>query len=182
MRTLVLVFAVIGTALLNTACHGNVAPDSSPDAALGADGAACRSDNDCDVPSYFYCIGPYNYFAAPCGCSLDSVVCTEDSQCDAGTVCRSAVFVGNGGNCPGYETLVCQAPCTSDGDCAPTDSCTADGHCAHRTSAECPSYFSFSNGTCTDPSCSSDTDCPGGFCVNGGCAVSLGACTIPCGF
>ena len=177
MRPLLFI-AAIGAASLAMACHGNDSANAAPDAALGADGASCHSDNDCDVPNHFYCLGPYNYYTGGCLCE-NAPTCTQDAQCDAGAVCRNVT--SGAGNCHGYESLLCAAPCTSDGDCAPTDSCTADGHCAPRTCAECPSYFSCSTGACTDPTCSSDTDCLGGYCVLGSCAVSLGACTVPCG-
>jgi Cys-rich repeat protein len=145
----------------------------------------CRLMSDCSSLANMTngrtlgCIGPYDL--AICQHYLPGeapVDCTEDSQCGAGKVCRAdptvpALRLGPSG-------LVCAAPCASDLDCPPTDTCDSGGHCRARTCAECPPYFSCASGTCVQPSCLKDVDCPGGYCVYERCAGSLGVCKPIC--
>jgi hypothetical protein len=106
------------------------------------------------------------------------VLCTDDSQCGDKQVCREDP--NKAGWSPLITDLLCSAPCATDLDCSPTHKCDGGGHCRARTCAECPMYFSCATGTCIIPSCSKDIDCPGGYCVNGSCAGSLGACQQHC--
>ena len=105
--------------------------------------------------------------------------CTDDSQCSSGQVCRKDFTT----RVP--DDLICAPPCVTDLGCAPTDKCDNSGHCRARTCAECPSYYSCASGTCVIPSCSTDNDCPGGYCVamisgTGTCSGSLGSCRMMC--
>lgn len=109
--------------------------------------------------------------------------CSNDSQCSPGQVCRKDPSIRIGELDP--NGIVCTTPCTSDHECAPTDTCDDSGHCRARNCSECPSYYSCASGTCTIPSCSNDSDCPGGYCVSkssgsGICAGSLGSCRTWC--
>lgn len=180
MRTPLLLFiAAVSAALSSIACGGTTlasadagtGPDAAPDS--GDDSRGCHSTDDCTGQPGTTCEGPYG--TGGCVCQT-APSCTEDSQCDAGTVCGHILE----GVCQGYESLHCFAPCTSDSECTPTDACSSDGHCEPRTCANCPSYFTCSNDICLEPSCTTDSQCPGGFCVNGSCAVSLGMCTPEC--
>ena len=74
----------------------------------------------------------------------------------------------------------CRAPCTSDDACAPTDACDSGGHCVARTCENCPSFLACSNGACLAQACAADSDCPGGYCVEGSCADRLGYCRVIC--
>lgn len=148
----------------------------------------CRALSDCpatvNVPGIgsasWTCIEPY--LVQHCGPSsyLDGLpgVCTNDSQCRAGTVCRvdptTPIAVR------GPTGLNCAPPCATDSDCLPTDKCAGDGHCLGRTCAECPSFFSCESDVCVRTTCLTDSDCPGGYCVTGYCAVSLGTCRLNC--
>lgn len=152
-------------------------PDSGhrPDAGPGTrvpDGS-CRTTADCDESQFQGCFGPSGCQG---GCeSLPS--CTEDSQCDAGTVCQGPMQ----GSCVMEGDLNCAPPCTSDGDCAlPTQQCSG-GHCAPIPCDQCPPYLSCTNGACAAKACTSDADCPGGYCVNATCMGTLGTCSGECG-
>lgn len=143
------------------------------------DGVPCTDNSQCN---------PLQVCRASAGSdgSVDSsgllcvpgVGCTDDSQCGGGEVCRADPTVSPG--LPGPTGLVCSPPCSSDLDCVPTDKCESAGYCQARTCAECPSYFSCASGACTVPSCSTDADCPGGYCVGGRCAGYLGVCRWVC--
>jgi hypothetical protein len=110
---------------------------------------------------------------------VQAMACGQDAECTAGRVCRGGdIFAPAVDQNP--TNFVCRAPCTTDPDCVPTDRCDSAGHCQPRTCAECPSYFSCTTGTCAVPSCSADEECPGGFCVKGYCAGSLGVCVLQC--
>jgi hypothetical protein len=166
--------------------------DASPEASSddGPTGDAgpieCRSNSDCSNPSCYlkgyYCQGPY--YAVTCACPgiVAMSACTMDSQCDGGSVCREDRSVHDCLISEGLDggATICAAPCTSDSECAPTDRCEDHGHCVPRTCAECPSYFSCAIGACVIPSCSRDSDCPGGYCVNGSCGSALGVCKHNC--
>lgn len=189
---------------------GGSGSDASRSGTSDAGPGMCRSGADCNTSSGFWCIGPYVPFRcgpiddstvgqpctedsncarteicrlAPTGadggfaCALD-LSCTQDDQCGPNRVCRQDPTVPEGW--VGALGLACAYPCATDADCAPTSLCETGGHCRPRTCAECPSYFSCINGACTIPSCSTDADCPGGYCVVGSCAGLLGQCRLLC--
>ncbi len=169
---------------------------------------ACRADSDCAVssgwscfgPNTFYACGPVNNTSKPCSetaecalrqlcrndpstadaglvCTIDRS-CVNDSDCGNGLVCRADSTVPSGW--VGSNGLACAEPCTSDAQCPPLDKCETNGHCRARTCAECPSYFSCTNGTCAIPSCTHDAECSGGYCVKTRCEGSLGTCRMLC--
>jgi hypothetical protein len=192
MRLTNLPVMAIALASAPLACGGTVQPQATTDAGKdardsgsGADArtpdagapdaglAGCRSKADCTM-DFEYCAGPYD---GPCmgGCAPPTL-CAGDAQCDGGTVCRQV----RAAPC-GAMSAICYAACQSDVDCPPTQTCVAGGHCQPRTCAECPAYFSCTSGTCTIPTCTGDSDCPEGYCVNGSCGGALGTCTGGCG-
>jgi hypothetical protein len=177
------------------------APDAGP--------AACRSDSDCASGAGFVCVGPYQPFrCGPVLSGTVGQTCSDDANCTGAEFCRAAAQVDAGLTCSldrsctvdadcgpnrvcredssiptgwiGTNGLACSVPCAASSDCPPTSACENGGHCRGRTCAECPSYFSCSNGACAIPSCSSDAQCPGGYCVRGACAGSLGLCRQLC--
>jgi hypothetical protein len=175
MRNFLFVFCA---ALLTTACGGRELVDvdagsSPPDSGDETPDGGCRTNADCASQPDTTCAGPYG--TGGCVCQ-DAPTCTDDTQCTVGTVCSHLLA----GVCQGYETLHCVPPCRHDSDCTPTDACSSDGHCEPRTCANCPSFFTCSNDVCIQPTCTTDAECPGGFCVDGSCAVSLGMCTEEC--
>jgi hypothetical protein len=147
--------------------------DSGSDA--GAPSGSCHSVADCPQVAGQgpeECLSPN----ARGGCvAMTTTGCTSDSQCDAGDVCRSDPWAGSN-----PSPTVCVPPCTGADECSPLDQCTGDGHCLPYTCESCPSYYSCLNGACTIPNCTTDSDCPGGYCVDGACAPSLGVCGSEC--
>ena len=148
-------------------------PISSPEPCL--EDADCGSGGVCDGSA----TTPDGGLGSGSGVCVQATSCTQDAECAPGRVCRgSESFVPTAEQTTG--DLICRAPCSADPDCAPADRCDASGHCQSRTCAECPSYFSCTDGVCSVPKCSTDKDCRGGFCVNGLCAESLGVCELRC--
>jgi len=140
-------------------------------------GTACDASTDCNdgelcLPAPGGADGGLDGGGRACALAP---VCTDDAECPAGFVCRGAEsFVPTAQQTA--NNIICRRPCTVDPDCAPTDTCDSGGHCQPRTCVECPSYFQCTNGACIAPNCSTDKACPGGFCVNGICAATLGIC------
>ena len=141
-------------------------------------GVACTVDSVCGRGSVCRETTMLDGGLGPSGKVCTDAACTDDSQCSAGQVCRKDPNVRIGELDP--DGVVCALPCATDRDCAPTDKCESAGHCIARTCADCPSYFSCTSGTCVIPSCSTDPECPGGYCVDGICAGSLGVCRMTC--
>jgi len=141
----------------------------------GLASGSCRSNADCtaiDGEPGVSCQSPDSRG----GCVAMSVTaCTNDAQCDGGDVCRSDPFAF-----ANDSPTVCAPPCRSDAECSPLSQCTDDGHCLAYSCDTCPSYYSCEDGECTIPSCTTDAECPGGYCVDGACAGALGACQPEC--
>jgi len=158
----------------STPDSGN-SPDVGTDDAPGSgvpDGA-CHSSADCDESHFQGCFGP-----SGCQGGCESLpACTEDSQCDAGTVCQGPLQ----GGCVMEGDLNCAPPCTRDSDCSLYTQHCSGGHCGPIPCDKCPSYLSCANGACAARACTSDADCPGGYCVNGTCMGTLGTCSGECG-
>jgi len=153
----------------------------------GSGNLTCRAWADCPAPQnaptgaiIWSCIGPYTVYRCGPAVPIDArpAACLDDSACGPGTICREDSTVPTGWL--GLTGLICAPPCASDADCPPTDKCASDGSCRGRTCAECPSYFSCVSDVCIIPKCSNDLDCPGGYCVLGSCALSLGQCRSMC--
>jgi hypothetical protein len=133
-------------------CHSNDDCPASQD----------NQPNACFIPGITFCpvaLGPS---------------CTVDTDCNGGQVCNTNA------NGMGYVSTSCTAPCAGDSDCGPTFACGDGGPSAARTSAQCPTYYSFASGVCSIPACQHDADCVGGYCVNGVCGPSLGKCGAAC--
>jgi Cys-rich repeat protein len=170
--------------LLAAGCGARVDMTPTPAVDAAADTAGCRSNSDCPPPEpsnvWWGCEGPYlrgpnQHPGGPPREPLPvHVPCTEDSQCGAGQVCRHSPYRG----WLGPVSFVCSPPCVTDLDCSPTDRCESGGHCRPRSCSECPSYLSCTSGSCVIPSCSTDSDCVGGHCVNNRCGGSLGVCRL----
>jgi hypothetical protein len=142
-------------------------------------GASCTSDTQCGGGSVCREILAPDGGVDSGGKVCSDASCTDDSQCPSGQVCRKDFTT----RVP--DELICAPPCVTGLGCAPTDTCDNSGHCRARTCAECPSYYSCASGTCVIPSCSTDNDCPGGYCVamfsgTGSCSGTLGSCRMIC--
>ena len=148
-----LVLACVHLACGDDTCHSNADCSASTDNQL----------NSCFVAGLTTCP------------ALRAPSCTDDAQCTAGQLCNTDA------DGAGYVSSTCTAPCSGDGTCGPTFACAGDGHCQPRTCAECPSFYSCADGTCRIPPCSHDSECSGGYCVNGICGPALGKCEPACG-
>ena len=137
-------------------------------------GAVCTSNSQCGLGSVCRTSSSADAGGGSSGLVCTDAACTDDSQCSNGQVCRNDPTMRPGELAP--DGVVCSPPCTSDFDCSPTNQCDSAGHCRARSCAGCPSFFSCTSGTCIIPSCSTDSDCPGGYCINASCAGSLGVC------
>jgi hypothetical protein len=152
----------------STAASDGAGGSSSSSSSSGM--VACRADSDCTgfdagAGQPVNCFGPYY------GCG-GIEVCTADTDCSAGQVCTVKVD---------GDPLSCRTPCADDDACPPTYACTTDGHCEARTSANCPTYLKTTpGGNCEAQACAADSDCPGGYCVDGTCSGRLGFCALLC--
>ncbi len=156
-RLVSLLLLLLGLACLHLAC-GDDTCHSNADCPASSDNEL----NACFVPGLTVCP------------TLLGASCTDDSGCTSGQVCNTNA------DGQGYVSTTCTAPCTGDSACGPTFTCGSGGHCQPRTCAQCPSYYSCSTGVCLIPACSHDSDCTGGYCVNGVCGPALGMCEGIC--
>jgi hypothetical protein len=148
-------------------------PDSGPTTSSSPPPqGSCHTAADC--PPYNNCLGPI---------SDESICiavegCTNNSQCDDGTICStgSGPQPSGGGGGKG-----CRPPCQSAEDCNYWESCQSDGTCKALPCAQCPAYLSCTQGACAAKACESDSDCPGAYCVDQTCFATLGTCEAECG-
>jgi len=104
--------------------------------------------------------------------------CTADAECAGGTICEPIAC-----SCAG--ALHCVAGCEVTG-CDLAEVCDAGTHrCVEQpcTAArtECPPNFvcTWPEGGCMRNPCTSDDNCPAGYCAMGFCQESLGTCFLP---
>jgi hypothetical protein len=137
----------------------------------------CHEAKNC--PNGEECVAPG---ASPgCGvCRIDPV-CNVDTDCGSGQVCDVAPCVCNNNG------RICIQACQSAKDCGAGDACT-NGHCVPlpcSNTTQCPPYFdcvvppTSAAPQCQRRACSIDSECSGGFCVDGACYGALGMCTFP---
>lgn len=115
----------------------------------------CLADKDC--PSA-------NPHCAGAGGLTKCFVCASDEDCDTG-VCSAGVCV------PGCSA---QAPCPN-----PLTTCGAAQRCEPlecQDGSACPANAACLQGVCARRSCTKDTDCDSGGCVNSLCHETLGSC------
>jgi hypothetical protein len=140
--------------------------------ALGAN--QCREDGDCDVQEQATCVSPGGQ--APCAAACPPAECASDSDCQAegpSFICEGAWQCG--------ECAAGVKICISG--CVDTSGCDAGEVCmAHRcvpascqSDVDCPTDFECAGGSCGRKGCTTDANCSG-YCVNGLCYSTPGAC------
>ena len=147
---------------------------ASKDTGTGLPDGACRLASDCpDMTSF--CGGPVTAASLclaeePCGI-FDGGICPQGEVCSTG----SGAQTEDGG-------LACRPPCGSNDDCNYWEACdTSTGLCGPLSCDKCPSYLSCTTGSCAPKACNTDSQCPGGFCVDNTCFATLGSCEGECG-
>jgi hypothetical protein len=160
---------------------GGIGRDSAPPGDVRAPDAglpdgACRSDNDCSG-GFTLCVGAYYP-----GCLCESALgCASDSDCDAGDVCRGGTPLLSACLTGGADSgMICAPPCRTSSDCFYWEECLPNGHCQPLPCDKCPSYLSCPGASCQAKACTSDGDCPGGYCVDDTCQGQLGTCQGEC--
>jgi hypothetical protein len=169
-----------GTNMDAGSSHAADATPAKHDAGGSLPDGSCRNNADCpNEANGQLCIGPSGpiTFAA---CS-EGTPCTADTQCDAGNVCMTSAVTGGPSLCNEGSGAFCQPKCQTGG-CNYWATCdTSTGHCNALPCNMCPSYLSCANGQCGPESCKKDSDCSGGYCVDGECLGQLGYCGGPYG-
>jgi hypothetical protein len=151
-------------------------------APLGAVDAAvtpCRKATDC--PAGDSCVDTLG--DTSCMSTCPSVDC-ESTACDEG-VCR---FGRPTATCAiQANTKFCMPPCQSSADCPGDMVCDPDGACYQRgctSGLPCPAYMKCQavvvTAVCFAGVCTTDTQCPGAYCVDGYCQTTLGFCAPSC--
>lgn len=151
----------------------------------GPGDGTCRSDADCDADMFESCFAPDE---VNCGdCQIPDDPCDEQMACDFGLTC--VPFVAPCACNPGDTQCVPILLCMTDDECPDGQSCDVEGTCTHETcdagQALCPPQFDCDPNATTDDHCvrhpcAADDECSaGGFCVEGHCFTSLGACMPP---
>lgn len=149
------------------------APHACP--ALGCDQPeCCRAQDECAG-------GGICAIEAPPGCGPcmpGPGDCTADQACAGGGICEPIAC-----SCEGARH--CVAGCEATG-CGLAQVCDSETHrCVEQpcTAArtECPPNFvcTWPEGGCMRLNCTSDGNCPAGYCALGFCQESLGTCFIP---
>jgi hypothetical protein len=141
-------------------------------------GPACHTSSQC--PAGSYCLGA---LGSSCTMGCPATQCMDNSQCEAG-VCRTVHPTATCAVGPGF--LYCVPPCQTQDDC-PIESTCYQGTCeisACPFGMGCPAYAQCVGadniGLCSSKSCTTDGDCPQGYCVNGLCQHVLGSCAPSC--
>lgn len=158
-------------------------PSDEGDAARSSDGGvpdgSCHNTSDCPGgEDEVMCYGPVSLAEMCIACGQGSA-CTSDSQCHAGNVCSAGGSGDFNVSCSDGGTF-CFPACEADSECNYWQACTS-GHCVALPCDKCPAYLSCTSGACAPTTCTSDKECPGGFCVDGACFGTLGSCTAVCG-
>lgn len=139
---------------------------------------ACRDHGDCSGPDF--CQEPG--YEIGCGaCMEPEVTCESDDDCVGADGRPSICDWSRISDCLCSAAMICRPGCGSDGDCGPGEACGDDARCRPKAcdgATDCPAAFDCVDGSCTRRSCTSDRECPGGHCVNGGCHDALGTCGV----
>lgn len=156
---------------------------TTDDTATGDPEGACREDADCDQNMFEFCFSPDD---SNCGaCQIPDIECFGPNDCDMGSAC--VPFEASCACDPSAMQCVQLVVCTVDLDCPDGQFCD-DMVCAPRTcdmqQFDCPLHFdcvpdSDADDHCVRHPCEDDGECDGGFCVEGRCFDTLGACMPP---
>lgn len=158
-----------GPCILRGTCAGYVPPPP--------DRMRCRTDADCGDPD-MGCLPPGEPEPPCCGiCFEPPRECGDGLDCSIGNVCESTPV-----------TCSCSGPATSCvpdcrlGSCAGTDVCdVGTGLCRPPRcdeGAECPPSATCTGGECVRRTCTADSDCDCGACVDGRCYEGEGSCIV----
>jgi len=152
----------------------------------------CRRAADCN-PNFQICLEPGGYLG--CGiCYSDGAIdanferCTSDTDCNGTDPMQICEPLGRAAQtcspCGGEGSVkVCLRGCESDASCADGEVCDAQRCRASSCSAnaDCPRTHQCSRAAdgsarCSRRSCANDSECGGGYCVEGACYDTAGRC------
>jgi hypothetical protein len=171
----------LGLALALVGCESTPVTTTTTD-------TGCRNSAECSPtgPSTLVCLGPDDP-ALPCGIPPQEE-CTSAENCGGSEVCHAI-----SDNCsPDGFGSICASPCGSDVECGPGLTCAA-GACSVVTCVDDPSLCSAweacdasvlsatpgvlgQTSGCVAISCTDDSPCGGGACVNDICQRGTGEC------
>ena len=140
---------------------------------------SCASDADCTNGQF--CVNPSESMG--CGmCYQPYYSCTSDTECGTGNVCIPDT---NPCLCNGPSNT-CAPACTAT-SCPEGQICGSSGRCEYVSCSSgaytCPAYTTCTAGAaengCVRWSCSSNSECGDGVCVESQCFSAYGFCTYP---
>ena len=114
-----------------------------------------------------------------CGACMPSPGdCADDRGCTGGQICEPIACSCEGGS---HCVAGCEATGCDTGEVCDTTSHRCVEQPCTQARTECPPNFvcTWPEGGCLRMSCTSDANCPAGWCVLGLCEESLGTCFLP---